>query len=355
MKIGKKTAVTKEITRQERNKRNNIKRLTVSAIVAFILFICLTVIQSSILNQEEKKPVYQIKEDIPVGTKITEDNFDEFLSLKEVQLSLIPDQCITDKSIIVGKFVNRDYKAKDIITEDGLTDIEKLYKDNFENPVELSFSSDTLANASAGIIREGDYVNIYAMRKSTDNSGGSFSSMDNLYQVDDTFTFKHVYITKAFDGAGNRITTTELTDNSGSPIVATLFNIILDEKDADLFNETLKNCDIKVVKLLYDTDEDYEDFINKVNKDAGSFETSKKEETPVETEEDEPYFWELEQTYAEQAFERLEAENQAEATGTEELPADTIETVGEAPTESTETTVEVTDTTTEVPVETVTE
>ena len=46
MKIGKKTAVTKEITRQERNRRNNLKRLSISFIVAFILFIALVIIQS---------------------------------------------------------------------------------------------------------------------------------------------------------------------------------------------------------------------------------------------------------------------------------------------------------------------
>ena len=34
MRIGKKTAVTKEITRAERNKRNNLRRIAVAAFVA---------------------------------------------------------------------------------------------------------------------------------------------------------------------------------------------------------------------------------------------------------------------------------------------------------------------------------
>ena len=265
MKIGKKTAVAKEITRQERNRRNNLKRITISLIVAFILFISLTVIQSSILNQEEKKPVYQVVKDIPVGTKLTEDNIGSYLSLKEVQISLIPENFIVDKTVLLDKFTNREYKAKDIITEDGILDTERLYLENIENPVEVSFSTESLATAVSGVIREGDYVNIYGMRRpSNANTFGSMS--ENLYEVDQTYTFKHVYITKAFDGSGNRIETAELESITGGRISTTMFSIILDEKDAELFNEMLKNCEIRIAKLMYNTEQDYKDFLTETNK-----------------------------------------------------------------------------------------
>ena len=126
MKIGKKTAVTREVTRQERNRKNNLKRLTISLIAAFIVFICLVVIQSSILNQEEKQQVYQVCKDMDAGTKITDANIDTYLKLVDVQVSLIPENYMVDSAELLGKFTNKSYKANDIITSDGITDTEKL-------------------------------------------------------------------------------------------------------------------------------------------------------------------------------------------------------------------------------------
>lgn len=277
MKIGKKTAVTKEINRKERNRRNNIKRITISLLVAFIVFICLTVIQSSILNQEEKQTVYQVIKDISVGTKITEDNISEYLGNKEVQISLIPDGYITDSSEIIGKFINRDYKANDIITVDGITDTEKLYRDNIEKPVEVSFSVDSLSTAVSGTIREGDYINIYGLRRAETST--IYGTSAGLYEVDQYFTFKHVYIARAFNGDGSLVETPEIKDAvDGTAITTTMFTVILNEKDVDLFNEMLKNCDIRLAKLIYDTDTDYQDFLTETNKEAAqSYVTSQSE------------------------------------------------------------------------------
>jgi hypothetical protein len=261
MKLGKRTAVAKEITRQERNRRNNIKRLTISALVALILFICLTIIQSSILNQESKQSVYQVIADIESGTKITEDNFGQYFAVKEVQASLIPDEYITDKSSIVGKFVNRSYKAKDIVTEDGLTDTERLYLESITNPTEISFTASSLDSSVAGTVREGDYVNIYGITEDSEES---------IYVASKKYTFKHVYIFKAFDGSGNRNVTASNDDTlNTSSTTTSMYTVVLAEDDVELFNEMLLNCSIRMAKIKYDTDTDYRDFISKTNETAG--------------------------------------------------------------------------------------
>lgn len=250
MKISKKTKVTREITKQERNRRNNIRRITVSGLVALILFIALTIIQSSILNQEEKKVVIQVISDISSGTKITDENFNSYFGTREVAISLIPEDYITDREVIINKFVNRNYKAKDIITTDGITDTEELYTKNIVKPTEISFATDSLSTAVAGILREGDYINIYGIRRQDDS---------DLLEVDETFTFKHVYVVKAFDGSGNRI----LNDNTDEVVQATMFSLILDEDDVELFNEMVSNCTIRLAKVTYDTDTDYQEYLNR--------------------------------------------------------------------------------------------
>ena len=251
MKIGSKTKVTREVTRQERNRRNNMKRITISALVAFILFIALTIIQSSILNQETKVTVYQVQKDIYNGTKITEDNFNEYFATKAVQASLIPDGYITDSSLIIGKFVNRDYKARDVITVDGLNDSEALYNSNIEHPVKLSFQVGNLSDSVSGTIREGDYINIYGM-KNGKNADGEVVLLTNQ-----TYTFKHIYIERAYNSAGDIIDTADKNSE------ALMFTIIIEEDDVSLFNEMVANCNLKLVKVMYDTDQDYKAFIGK--------------------------------------------------------------------------------------------
>lgn len=276
MKIGSKTRVTREVTRQERNRRNNMKRITISALVAFILFIALTVIQSSILNQETKVTVYQVQKDIYDGTKITEDNFNEYFATKAVQVSLIPDGYITDSSLIIGKFINRNYKARDVITVDGLNDSEALYNSNIKHPVKLSFKAGSLSDSVSGTIREGDYINIYGMRNA-ENTEGEIVKLTNQ-----NYTFKHIYIEKAYNESGDIIT----SDDKKSE--ALLFTIVIEEDDVALFNEMVENCNLKLVKVMYDTDQDYKAFIgkevtdNKSNSNNVVDEESESDEVAVE-------------------------------------------------------------------------
>lgn len=270
MKIGKKTKVAREVTRQEKNRRNNLWRIGVSAVAAIVIFIALIVVEKSILNQEEKQMVYQVSKDIEAGTKLTEQNIDNFVHAREVQISLIPDKYITDKSVLVGKFVNRNYKERDIITEDGITDTEGSYKDSIKNPVEVSFSASDLSSAVAGKIREGDYVNIYGLRRHEVPVEGAYTiSTESQYLVDDVFTFRHVYISKAYDGGGTRLESDKDPSGEGDEST-TLFTVILSEDDAELFTEMLRNAEIRLSKLAYDTDEDYRVFVSRNNSSIGS-------------------------------------------------------------------------------------
>lgn len=270
MKLGKKTKVGKEITRQEKNRKNNLRRIGVAALAAVVIFIALIVIQSSILNQEEKVKVYQVTHDIQSGTKITEENFRDFLAEKEVQISLIPDGYITDSADLVGYFVNRNYKAKDIITKDGVTDTEGDYKNSIKNPVEVSFAAPGLNSAVAGKIREGDYINIYGLRrKDIPVNNAYIISSETRYLVDEVFTFRHVYVAKAYDGGGVRLNS-DVDPNGEGDESTTLFTVILSEDDAELFTEMLRNAEISLAKLVYDTDQDYRVFVSKNNSSVSS-------------------------------------------------------------------------------------
>lgn len=250
MRIASKTKATRELTRQEQNRRNNIKRLTISAVVALILFIALTVIQSSIVHQEDKITVYQFKEDVAEGTKITKKNLDKYLLTREVPVSLIPDDYIADSKLLLDKFTNRDYKKNDIVTTDGLTKAANTYAKNISKPVEVSFAIESLQDSVSGTIREGNYINIYGLRNKDDQNG------ETLKETDSDFTFKHIYIEKAYDSSGVEIA------SSDKESIAQMFTVIIDENDAEMFNEMIANASLKLVKLDYKATDDYRAYRN---------------------------------------------------------------------------------------------
>lgn len=279
MRIGKKTAVTKEITRAERNKRNNLRRIAVAAFVALVVFVAITVIQSSILNQEERVEAYQVIKNMDSGTKITKGNIDKYFALKDVQVSLIPDGYLTDKKQLLDKFVNRNYRARDIVTDDGISDTEGLYKSNITNPVEISFDASGLDAAVAGTIREGDYINIYGLK--TQQSGDT-----RKMEIDRSYTFQHVYVEEAMDASGNRIATGANSDGSQT---ATMFTLVLSEKDCGLFAEMIANCgdSIRLGKLQYNTSQDYQVFLQRGNTNTGFIESNTSKTTENESEAEE--------------------------------------------------------------------
>ena len=91
MRIGKREKVTKELTRKEINRRNNIKRLLIAGVAGLLVFIALAVALNNIANKDETGEVYQVQKDIEVGTKITDANFDTLFKLTEVPLSITPE------------------------------------------------------------------------------------------------------------------------------------------------------------------------------------------------------------------------------------------------------------------------
>ena len=273
MRLGKREKVTKELTRKEINRRNNIKRLLIAAVAAVLVFIALAVALNSITNKEETGEVYQVIKDIEPGTKITETNFDSLFKLSEVQLSLIPEGYLTAEDDFKGQFINRAYKANDIITKDGITDTENKYKDAIENPISIAFTAPDLGSAVAGKIRAGDYVNIYGLKSVArlENGDTGKKEVSNLETAPE-YTFKHIFISDVFNGDGTEI---EIEDGSKgdeegtSGRASTMFLVLLSEKDADRFNEMIANCEIKIAKLLYNTSDTYLDWVDDMNSDTG--------------------------------------------------------------------------------------
>lgn len=272
MKLGQKKqskAVPKELTKVQKEKRTKTRLIIISAVVSFILLIAIYLIEDAIVNKEITGDVYQAVKSIEANTKITEDNFSDYFRLKSAPVSVIPDSSVTDKEFMIDKYTAYEIEANAFVTEGAFVDKVSTYLKSIEKPVELSVNISTLGDIVSGTLREGDFINIYGLRKQETDSGSVsyFSSSDSLYAVQDRYTFEHIMITKAFNGSGSVI------QSNGSESV-TMFNITIEEDDAEKFAEMLANCDITVARATYVTDDTYVGYIAPDSQKETSSETN---------------------------------------------------------------------------------
>ena len=99
-------------------------------------------------------------------------------------------------------------------------------------------------------------------------------------EIDSSYTFQHVYVEAAMDASGNRIETGDKSDDAKSQ-TATMFTLVLSEKDCGLFAEMIANCgdNIRLGKLQYNTSQDYQVFLQRGNTNTGFIESSTNKES----------------------------------------------------------------------------
>ena len=278
-KKGGKTKVEKELTRAEQGRKQKVQAFGIAAVIGILLVIALFALEDAILNKEDTVSVYQLTQDVSEGTKITEDNVDSLVHLKDIQVSLVPDGYITDKAEMIDKFTTHDYKAKEIITESGLEDKLNVYLDSIEDPVEISFSLSDLGSVVSGTLREGDYINMYGLQQTEvvqstpDGQVAYYANTTSELRVNKSYTFEHLMITKVFNSSGTEIST---EDEVGA---STMFIITISEQDAQKFNEMIANCDVRLAKVNYLEDAPYVGYIEQQEGD----ESDNMPLTPAET------------------------------------------------------------------------
>lgn len=229
----KNNTIAAEISIQQKAKTRNLRLIAVSMLLAILVFIALNVIQSNILNREEKIKVLVASSSIVNGTKITEDNFSDYVTIQERTIRTLPENYVedTDKDTIIDRFTNREFIKNDVITTDFLVDARSYIVD-FDDPIETSLEVTSLSDAVGGIIREGDIINIYSV--TTSREKGTVSEEIML----------GAYVTKAFDGSGKEIS----TDDRTTP--TEMFNLIISGDAEVKFNESISSGTLRISKKL---------------------------------------------------------------------------------------------------------
>lgn len=233
MRAAKERTNKKLISAVDRDKQTKIKTIIGSIFLAVILWITMLYVANSIINEKEHISVYRAKVDIEEGTKITQDNLYDLVEVCNISEDLVPAGYITEPSKLIDTFTAREYAARDIITTSGISTEESMTR-HIEDPIEISVGVTSIDAVVGGILRAGDYINIYSI-----SSGANSTNAVPIVQ--------NAYVTKALDSTGKELSRTNKEST------ATVINIIIPMEAEKQFNQELLNGTVRM-SLVYNPD-----------------------------------------------------------------------------------------------------
>lgn len=254
----------------KKEKRTKVRAVTVCLVLGIVIFGSMLFVASNILGADEYVNVVVTTKSIKKGTKITSDNCNELLKTVKLPMSGVPTNHFSSTDELAGYFTTVKYDELGMITTSGVAS-EKSMTEMIKNPVEVSISLQSLDAAVGGILREGDYINIYSIQSGTDEKA--------------ILIMENAYITKALDSSGHAIS------RSDSESTATILNLLIPKSIEQRFNAELTagtlriglvvNPDIKSIKENVSKVVDTED--NSLNEDSSDTENSEVQDTEEAT------------------------------------------------------------------------
>lgn len=194
-------------------------------VAAAAVFILMLQIEKSVLSDYEKSSIYVAAKDIPEGYLLTEDNYEEYLELREMDVSCIPDAALREGMIPKDKAALFSIDKGVLLTEGMFGEWNAVTRDMRE-PVIAGFKAEDIFQVAGGVLRSGDLVHIYAVAE------------DGQARL----VWSDVLVEQVFDSAGNIIP----VEDRLSP--AQRLNVYLDKADVEEFYSQLASGSLRVVK-----------------------------------------------------------------------------------------------------------
>mgnify|MGYP002627333492 CR=1 FL=1 len=206
-------------------------QLWIGSIIAALLasvsiFIVMLQTEKKILSEYEKEYIYVTEKEIPKGTVLTEENYGDYLVLREVDKSIVPQTALREAGKLQGLAAKTDIEAGILLTAGMFDEINQITA-TMSQPVIAGFKAEDLYQVVGGVIRAGDRIHIYTVNE---QSGAKL-------------VWKSVYVERVFDSSGNIIVPENHT------LSAQRINVFLDAKDVEFFYTELSKGTLRVVKV----------------------------------------------------------------------------------------------------------
>lgn len=216
------------------------KVILYSIIVTAALYAVLVFIEKSIVNSDDRSQVYVAVKEVPQNLEISEINIAEYFKFVDRPDSAIPDGCIVQDTGLVGHITDRTISKNEIVTVNSLSTRDERTKD-ITHPIEVSLNASNLSQFVGGVLRTGDYINIWSVKSCTVNG----EDVTETKQI-----CSHAYVTRAFSSSG------EAAAEGDSDMAAMIINIVISEEQEEEFNAAIVEGTLRVSRYLYDGAED---------------------------------------------------------------------------------------------------
>ena len=197
---------------------------------------------------------------MPDNLEVTVLNISDYFAIEDRPASVIPDGCITHDTQLVGYITDRTIKKNEIVTVTSLSTVDDRIK-GIDNPIEVSINASSLSQFVGGVLRTGDFINIWSVKTDTVNG----EKVTETKQI-----CSHAYITRTFSSSG------ETAAEGDSEMAAMIINIIIPAEQEEEFNTAVSEGTLRVGRYLYDVDESMENVT--VTDDEESLTDSSKEQ-----------------------------------------------------------------------------
>lgn len=215
------------------------KVILCSVIVSAVLYALLIFVEKSIVDSEDTKQVYVSVKEVPENLLITAENIGGYFALMERPLSAVPDNAVENAAELYGKYTGRMIDKNEILTGKSFSSLDERTR-GIEHPIEVSLNASSLSQMAGGVIRAGDYINVWAV-KSTNINGESVTKTESICT--------HAYVTRAFTSSG------EEASGNDKDKATLVINIIIPAEQEEEFNRAIVEGTVRVGRYMYDAEE----------------------------------------------------------------------------------------------------
>jgi hypothetical protein len=215
--------------REKKLSLSNLKTgASLAALVAAVAtFVILMQVEKSVLTQYEKGIVYTASKAIAKGQMITEENYMQYMTQREMDKNMIPDTALTEPAQVRGMAAAYDVEEGVLLTGGMFEELDEILA-GMEEPVIAGVKAEDIYQVAGGMLRAGDRIHIYTVR-----DGKA------------VLAWEEVYVQQVFDASGKGIS------NTDSSTVAQRMNVYLDKRDIEAFYTELAGGSLRAVKVCH--------------------------------------------------------------------------------------------------------
>ncbi len=225
----------------------------VALIVAALAYIAMIRIEENTLSNYSRTGIFVSTQKVSEDTVITEENAEELFAQKEIDTQIVPENAVTDITELYGKALKCDVEPNTTLTASMTYDVNAIYS-QFSDPKEIGLSVTDISQAATGIVRTGDYVDIYVYSKNKNVSNITAGEVidDRSERADAKSSgpmYKNIYVSKAFDAAGVAIS------NEDDVTTCQRINIVVNASDATKLYNAVQNGEIYISRTVTEKDQ----------------------------------------------------------------------------------------------------